>query len=504
MAILSSQGALTVAAAAAPPQVTTVSTSGPFFDGYRRTYAQIYRAQPAVRTVIEFFSRNIAQLGLHGFERIGDTERERLSPKHSLSRLIKRPNPSTTRYRHIEHTVQDIGTYNNAYWWKQRDASSGKLVGLIRLPAGDVGVVGSLLPTGYVWTPRSGVTPKAIAPGDIVHFRGYDPANPNVGFPAIETLRMILAEDAAASAYRRAFWKNGARVETVITRPAKTPWGEGGKAEFRKSWQEFAGGGKHAGATPILEDGMDIKDISRSFRDSEYVDSKKLTREEVAAAFHVPLPMVGILDHATFSNIKEQHKQLYQDCLGPWLTMIEEELELQLVPEFDDLDEDTFYLEFNIAEKLKGSFEEQADSLARATGRPYMTANEARARLNLSRHSNPNADDLADVAPGQGQAFSRPGNTAAVARVLQTHAARQTARLMKQSADARPEAFRQLRGRWDSELVADLTPVVGDVAAGAAAAFIGASTQALLDHGNAPWTSARIASLAERVGGLRG
>jgi phage portal protein BeeE len=60
-------------------------------------------------------------------------------------------------------------------------------------------------------------------PDDIVHFRMYDPANPVLGFPPIETLRTLLAERAAAANYRRAFWQNGARFETVITRPAAAP-----------------------------------------------------------------------------------------------------------------------------------------------------------------------------------------------------------------------------------------------------------------------------------------
>ena len=104
--------------------------------------------------------------------------------------------------------------------------------------------------------------------------------------------------------------------------------------------------------------------------------------------------MVGILEHATFSNIKEQHKQLYADCLGPWLEMVSEEIERRLLPEARDTTD--VYGEFNIAEKLKGSFEEQATALRLLVGRPVMTANEGRARLNLpSIKDDPTADQLA-------------------------------------------------------------------------------------------------------------
>jgi hypothetical protein len=102
--------------------------------------------------------------------------------------------------------------------------------------------------------------------------------------------------------------------------------------------------------------------------------------------------MVGLLDHATFSNITEQHKNLYQDALGPWCVSIEEDIELQLLPEFEDTDK--VYVEFNIAEKMRGSFEEQTKSLQAAVGRPWMTPDEARALNNMPSKGG-DADQLA-------------------------------------------------------------------------------------------------------------
>ena len=52
-----------------------------------------------------------------------------------------------------------------------------------------------------------------------------------------------------------------------------------------------------------------------------HLQTRKLTREEVAAAYWIPPPMVGILDYANFSNVTEFHKMLYADALGPWFTL---------------------------------------------------------------------------------------------------------------------------------------------------------------------------------------
>jgi HK97 family phage portal protein len=344
------------------------------------TYATLYRTQPEVRTVIDFLSRNVAQIGLHVFRRISDTDRVRIAD-HPLALLLKTPNPATTRYRLFESAMMDLGIYFNAYWLKLR-AERNRLQ-LVRIPPEQIYPVGHLLPTGYRWTWPDGQRWE-LPPSEIVHFRGYDPDNPLMGLSPLETLRRLLAEERASVEYRGAFWKNAARLAGVILRPQTAPsWTPDKREQFKDDWAAFYSGAANAGKSPVLEDGMTYQPMTATARDSQLVESRKLTREEVAAAYHVPLPLVGILDHATFSNVKEQHKHLYQDCLGPWLVNLEEDIELQLLPEFTDSED--VYTEFNISEKLKGSFEEQTAALRVGTGAPFLSRNEARARLNLPK-----------------------------------------------------------------------------------------------------------------------
>ena len=341
---------------------------------YTADYETIYRTQPNVRTVVDFIARNVAQLGLHVFRRVSDTDRERLTG-HPLAKLIGRPNHATTRYRMIESTLIDFAVHWNAYWLKVRARGA---MAVARIPPHHMAVEGGLVPTKYTLT--WGGQAKEIAMADVVHFRGH--GSTIRGVPPLETLRRVLAEEYEAGAYREGFWRNAARMSGIIERPSTAAaWSEAARSRFKAEFEALYSGSSNSGKTAILEEDMTWKPASFSSRDSEYLAGRKLTREEVARAYHVPLPMVGILDHATFSNIKEQHKQLYQDCLGPWLVQIEEELELQLLPDFPDTDD--VYLEFNIAEKLKGSFEEQAQALSSAVGRPWLTADEARARQNL-------------------------------------------------------------------------------------------------------------------------
>ena len=72
---------------------------------------------------------------------------------------------------------------------------------------------------------------------------------------------------------------------------------------------------------------------------------------------------------------------LYGETLGPILAQVEARINTFLLPMLDMGDE--FYAEFNVAEKLQGDFEAQTQALQSSVGRPWRTANEARALQNL-------------------------------------------------------------------------------------------------------------------------
>jgi HK97 family phage portal protein len=465
------------------------------------SYETIWRTQPHLRTVVGFLARNIAQLGLHVFRRVSDTDRQRLTD-YRLARLLARPLPpdfKTTRYRLINTLIHDLGIYDNAFWVKIGSPEAG----LVRIPPRMIRPAGDNWLAAEEYELLGGGQRILLPAGQVVHFFGYNPDDPRIGVPPIESLRRLLAEEHAATTYREQLWRNGARAAGYIRRPADAPeWGEGARIRFKEDWQaQYAGDGPQAGGTPVLEDGMEWLTAAVTPEQAQYLESRKLTREEVAAAYHVPPPMVGILDHATFSNITEQHKMLYQDCLGPWLTMIAEDIELQLLPDLDD--SQGVYVEFNIAEKLKGSFDEQARSIQSLVGAPVLTRNEGRALLN--RNALPGGDDLVtplnvlvggqasptdtapEPAPGIEQASAAPVLVKAHAGQAHVTKARQVlaaffdrqarAIVSRASATAGGKAGVGVgevfdTGRWDRELAAVLFPLAAQISTAAGRALL--------------------------------
>lgn len=349
------------------------------------TPEELYRTQPHLRIVLSFVARNVAHLGLQSFARTSETDRTRLIDD-PIALLLKYPNPSMTQYELLESLVSDIGLYDIAYWWVYEDASRPAGWGIQPIPPSWIAEQrgGNFFHAGTFVVQNPDGRKTELSADDMLVFHGWNPGKPKHGTSPVETLKQILAEQVQAWSYREQVWQRGGRVGAYMTRPAGTNWSDAARERFAADWKARWTGvdGAKAGGTPILEDGMELKRLGFSAREEEWAEVSKVALSTVAAVYHVNPVMVGILDNANFSNTKEFRKMLYSETLGPKLAMIEDRINTFLVPKIAA--DQNAYVEFNIAEKLQGDFEEQAVILSSSTGAPWMTRNEARARQNMS------------------------------------------------------------------------------------------------------------------------
>jgi HK97 family phage portal protein len=349
------------------------------------SYGQMYRRQPAVRSVVDFLARNIGSLNPKVYERVGDTDRVDVTG-HPLAVLLRNPNPATTQFRHMRDTVADVAIYDRAYWRKVRQ--NGRVAAVVRLAPDDVNLDTS---TGVkVYRDGRGVE---LNRNDLVIFPGYSPSLADDGVSPLETLRQTILEEAASVGNRERMWHNAARQSGWIERPIDAPaWSDVARDRFRADLEATYSGERNSGRIGVLEEGMKWNPSAFSPEQTQYIEGRKLTREEVALTYFGPVAGRAFLN-ATGTGTEATHRQVYQDVLGPWLEFLQGEIELQLLPEFEPFtDAGRVYVEFNLAAKLKGSFQEQAESLTTSIGVPYMAVNEGRARLNLPKITEPWAD----------------------------------------------------------------------------------------------------------------
>lgn len=392
---------------------------GVFYDEVSRLMSQspaeLYRSQPHLQTVINFRARNVAQLGLHVFERVSDTDRRRVKGT-PLDSLLARPNNSQTMFELMRGLVCDLDLYGAAYWLMVPDADTA--LGWQILPVSPTWV--TEFKGGNIWMPEQ----LRLCPGngreqwfdvkDFIVFRGWNPTGGLGAVSPIEALKNVLSEQIAAWEFRQQMWQRGGRLGAYITRPKDAPeWNDEARARFLTDWRQFQASGMKAGSTPVFEDGMELQRVGFSAREEEWVEATKLSLQTVASVYHVNPVMIGASEGVSYASTREFRSMLYTETLGPLLAMVEARLNQFLVPRI--VPKPGIYVEFNIDAKLSGNFEEQAGILSTATGAPWMTVNEARAKRNLPALEG--ADDLVvplNVVAG-GQASPQDGGTPPVA-----------------------------------------------------------------------------------------
>lgn len=463
------------------------------------TEAEMWRTQPYLRMVVDFLARNGAQLGLQTFQRVSENDRQRVRTG-GIADALARPNGSSTAYELIYSLFADLGLYDRAHWLIAGDPNRP----IVRLPVPWVQERGGDMfgPEEY-WVRKDAHGRVAVIPAEqVITFHGWHPRSLSAGSSPVHALKEILAEQVMAAKYRRKVWERGGKVGSVLSRPAGAPqWSDDARRQFKADWDaSFTGDGDRVGGTPLLEDGMALNRVDFSAHEMEFIEGARLALNTVASVFHIPPPMVGLLDNANYSNVREFRKMLYGDTLGPVLAQIEDRINTFVVPMLDD--RDGIYVEFNIDEKLQGNFEEQAAALQTAVGAPWMSRDEARALRNMPAipggdqlvtplnvliggQASPTDSGTQNQGPKDGEAAllkwalaeSRAREAAAFAatKAVTTEAQReQVTRVLKAFMERQGKSVLSAIGsggedwwdgeRWDRELTDDLTRVSHTIA----------------------------------------
>lgn len=344
----------------------------------------VWETQPSVRKVTDYIARALCTIPWHVYERVSDTDRRRVTD-HPLARLLANPAPSVPPSRLWHSVILDWLIHDR--WCVQvlpnADTSSGWE--LRRKPARRMHILADDddQPAALYLISSRGPAQVVTLPAAYLFDHGYATVGAD-GTSPMETMQQILAEQAEAVQWRRSVWKNGARVPTVIERPADAPsWSASAKARFQAAFNAFIGRGSAAGGTPILEDGMTLKTVTAfNPQETQDIEGRKLTDAEVASSYHIPPELVGARE-GTFSNVDAFRQMLYTHSIGPDITMLQDVLNTMLVPILAP--GSNLYIEANVEAKLRGSFTEQATLLQTAVGAPYMLRSEARAVQNLPK-----------------------------------------------------------------------------------------------------------------------
>lgn len=342
------------------------------------SYEKIYRSQLWISVMVNKLSRGIGRLPLKSYVAAGEPgERERVR-EGPLADLLARPFEGGSPFDFKSNVIGNLCVYGNAVAVKIRTRPGQPPAELLPSSWGFWTVQpGKKRPVDWYWFNALGGQRIPFRPEEVVHWKYWAPGRGVEGVSPLEPLKDTIKVEDAARRTIVSSYEHGARPVGGYSVDGQL--GEDVAKRLRGQLDEAYGGVDNAYKILLMEGGAKWQSMSHSLVDSELIPTMKLTREEAAAVYDIPPPIVGILDRATFSNITEQHLMLYMDTMGPPLTMFEETLQVQLIDP-EPMMEGQF-VEFDLNEVLKGDVQKRFGAYQKAQW--WMTPNEIRAREGL-------------------------------------------------------------------------------------------------------------------------
>ena len=346
--------------------------------------AQLYRTQPNLRAVVSFLADNAAQVPIKVYNRASDTDRPRVLDSPAAL-LLAHPNPDMTPFEFKRRMYSDLLLYERflTLLVESKETESG--YELRPIPAewiqqykGESPFAPDAIIIGI-----PGNTPIEVPADKFVLFHGYDPTDPMRQYSKIAALKETLYEQIESSAFRRQMWQKGGRFNAYLTRPKDVAaWSDEAYERFKTTWKNsWAGAGENAGGTPILEDGMEYHQVQFNSKDAQWAEAVKLSREDCAAVYHVNPAMIWPGSGQTYASARDNARALYNDCLAPVLMQATDRINLAILPRVGE--DKGHYVGYDITIKTEGTFEEKIQTLQSAVGAPFLSRNEARAKLDL-------------------------------------------------------------------------------------------------------------------------
>jgi len=172
-------------------------------------------------------------------------------------------------------------------------------------------------------------------------------------------------------------FQNGAVLRGYIKSPKRL--GPTAYARLKESFNDEHGGWEKAHGTLVLEEDTEYHPMGISPEDAQFLGTRAFQALEICAMFDTPPHKIGILDHATFSNIEEQQIQWVVDTIGPWCRRLEAAKNRQLLG-----DERGRFVLYNTEGLLRGDTERRHNALAQGRQWGWLSTNDVRRIENMN------------------------------------------------------------------------------------------------------------------------
>lgn len=263
---------------------------------------QLRNYQSWVYAAVNAIAQEVAQQRPFLYRNTGQADHEQLplAHTHPLVRLLDSPNPWMTRWELWYLTVVYLELTGNCYWYAApRIGADGR-----RLTPGELWVVPSpwvrVLPdpvyfvSGYEVT-APGAQAEVFSPEEIIHLKYPNPLDPHYGLSPLQANALTVDANTELLKSRYQAFHSGQKpgmvlqTEQILSEPVARRLEEKVQTRFggRENWHRPL----------VLEQGLKASPWTLTPAEMDFLNSARMTRDEIFALFRVPAPIAGLVEN---------------------------------------------------------------------------------------------------------------------------------------------------------------------------------------------------------------
>jgi HK97 family phage portal protein len=283
---------------------------------------------------------------------IKDRKTKKNVENHDALALLQKPCSFMTQYDFMEFLIASLELSGDFFaGYDQINTATKEPKSLFPFYPAAISVIGSTeagkIVERYEYAQTGGK--KIIPVEQMLQLKYYNP-KPNgylTGLSPLSAASMAYQTDKQASIWNINAITNGTALDVVLETDKDVP-DEKVRTEMIQSFTQKYAGARNARKPALLANGVKAKSLSLSPKDVEFLNQRKLTREEICTIYRVPPALVGIFEYANYANSEQQEKFYWKNGIKPRCTKIAGLLTLCLLSRFKK--SENHYFEYDLSE----------------------------------------------------------------------------------------------------------------------------------------------------------
>ena len=321
--------------------------------------------QATVWACVRILSESIAQLPIRTQQRNGS---QWADIDHDVLGLLAEPNDWQTQHEWMSGMVAWTELQGDGYSLK-RQGRTGPVSQLLPLDSEKVEVK-----LTKDWALEYTYNGEPIPASQMLHLRNFG-TNGYQGASTIKNNGNAIGLALAMEEHGAGVFKHGAGIDKVIVAPHNLD--DESFERLTREWNSKYSGSGNAHKTPILEGGLDVKTIGMTNDDSQWLDSRKFSKSEIATVFGIPDFMLNSTEKSTTwgSGLEQLSRSFVRFTLQPRMNRISQTLARELLAEDE---RSTIRFVFDTDQMTMGEFESRMTGYSTAIQAGVLSPNETR------------------------------------------------------------------------------------------------------------------------------